>query len=175
MSGGARTTKPESRGRRSLLLAGLAALGLLSGCSGIKTYSSSLDKNLQITTETDSGSFFSSVRTAVDIYRVGTNCEAVYEGTVQLDKPSVEIGLPAHRLSYLEFVFANSSFLSNTHGKITHNNLINPRPGYDYRVRVRYEDAIYNVEIEEVFPGQTASRELGPQKMGGCNALTVKK
>ena len=156
-------------------LAGLLSLALLAGCSGIRTYPNHLDKNLRITTETDSGSFFSSVRTAVDIYHVGANCQANYEGTVQLDKPTVEVGLPAHRLSYLEFVFANSSFLANSSGKISHHNLINPRPGYDYKVRVSYKDAIYNVEIQEVFPGQMASRELGPQKLGDCNELTVKR
>ena len=69
----------------------LLAYSFLAGCSGIKTYQNTLDKNLHIKTETYSGSMFSKVRAAVDIYRVDADCKTEYEGTVQLKNPSVVV------------------------------------------------------------------------------------
>ena len=88
----------------------LFVFSLLIGCSGIKTYPNTADKNFYITTETDSGSMLSRVRTAVDIYRVDADCKTEYEGTVQLKSRSVGIGIPPGRLSYLVFVFSSSGF-----------------------------------------------------------------
>lgn len=47
----------------------LIALGLLTSCSGVKTYPNTLDKNLHVTTKTDS-----SVDATVEIYKVESNC-----------------------------------------------------------------------------------------------------
>ena len=88
-----------------------ASLLLLPACSGIKTYENSLNKNLHVHTATDSGLWFSRLRAAVEIHRVGEDCVLDYEGTVQLADPKIDIGIPPQRWSYLVFVFASSSFL----------------------------------------------------------------
>ena len=146
----------------------LLTVSLLAGCFGIKTYPNAVDKNLYVRTATDSGSFFSRVRTAVDIHRVGTDCTTDYEGTVQLNKPSVAIGIPANRWSRLVFVFASSSFLANTRRTITYETLLQPRAGYDYAITVHYKDDIYNVSVWEAQPGTSARREIEPKTLRAC-------
>jgi hypothetical protein len=145
------------------------AFGLLSGCSGIKTYQNTLTNNLHINTETDSGSMFSKVRTAVDIYRVDAECKTEYEGTVQLKKPSVEIGIPSDRLSYLVFVFANSGFFSNSSSMMSYDALLKPRAGYNYDVKVTYIGNIYNVVMHETHPRNKKGREIELKGLNACS------
>jgi len=93
---------PERRrthGKRMAVGLLFCAASLLSACSGIKTYENSLNKNLHVQAATDSGSWFSCVRAAVDIHRVGEDCVIDYEGTVQLTGRAAEIGIPADRWS----------------------------------------------------------------------------
>ena len=47
----------------------LVAVAVLPGCSGVRPYPNSLEKNVFIRTEADSGSIFSKVSAAVDIFR----------------------------------------------------------------------------------------------------------
>ncbi len=145
-----------ARGHWALAL----AVGLLGGCSGMKPYPNSLEPNLQIRTETKSGSVFSGVRAAVGIHRVDERCQIEYLGTVDLDKPTVAVGIPADRASYLVFDFASSSFLGGTRSRITQETVLRPRPGYSYEIVASYKDDIYNVVIREVHPGTGASRAI---------------
>jgi len=144
--------------------------GFLAGCSGLKTYSSNLDENLRIKTETDSGSVFSSVEAAVDIHTVKPDCSTEYAGTVQLDESSSDVGIPAGRSSYLVFVFERSGFFS-ADSTITYNTLIRPRPGYQYNATVSYKENIYNVVINEVNPGSKKNLELDPRDMSACRPV----
>jgi len=148
----------------------LLALSLLAGCSGIKTYQNTIYKNLHIKTETDSGSMFSKVRAAVDIYRVDAECKTEYEGTVQLKNPSVDVGVPSSRLSYLVFVFARSGFLSSSSSTITYNTLLKPRVGYNYDIKVSYINDIYNVVIRETHPRNKKSREIELKSLNACDS-----
>ncbi len=116
----------------------LFMFSLLIGCSGIKIYPNTSDKNFTITTETDSGSMLSKVHTAVDIYRVGPDCKTEYEGTVQLNSRVVAIGLPPGRLSYLVFVFSRSGFFSSSSSRLTYGGLLKPDADYLYDVKVSY-------------------------------------
>ena len=154
--------------RRFVIL--MLACGLLSGCAGIKTYPNTPDKNLRVRTETDSGSFFSKVRAAVDIYRVDADCKTEYEGTVQLDARSVAVGIPSGRVSYLVFVFARSGFLSPSSSNITYDTLLRPRAGQTYDVSVRYRDVIYNVVIREADSRQGKGRVIGPNDLQDCRS-----
>jgi hypothetical protein len=149
----------------------LLAFSFLAGCSGIKTYKNTLYKNLHIKTETDSGSMFSKVRAAVDIYRVDADCKTEYEGTVQLKNPSVDVGVPSSRLSYLVFVFARSSFFSSSSSTITYNTLLKPRVGYNYDIKVSYIDDIYNVVIWETHPRKKKSREIELKDLNACDSF----
>ncbi len=146
----------------------LLAVSVLSGCSGIKTYPNDLDKNLHVRTTAESGSWFSSMRTAVDIHRVRADCATEYQGTVQLNKASIDIGIPPERWSRLVFVFASSSFLANSNSSITYETLLNPRAGHEYDLQVTYQDDIYNVSIHETKPGAPTSRKINHRPLSDC-------
>ena len=70
--------KPLDHGRIILVMVSICIASLLAGCFGSKTYPNTLDKNLRVHTATDSGSWFSRVRAAVDIHRVGDDCTLDY-------------------------------------------------------------------------------------------------
>jgi hypothetical protein len=149
----------------------IVTVSLLAGCSGIRAYPNTMDKNLHIQTKTDSGSFFSKVRAAVDIYRVNADCKTEYEGTIQLNEPSIDVGIPSHRLSYLVFVFSSSSFLAGSNSTVTDDTLLKPRAGYDYEIKVSYMDDIYNVVIRETHPRKVGSRDIELKDLSGCGAF----
>lgn len=153
----------------------ICTASLLAGCFGSKTYPNTLDRNLHVHTATDSGSWFSHLRAAVDIHRVGEDCALGYEGTVQLTDPKIDIGIPPHRWSYLVFVFDSSSFLGNRNGTITYETLLKPRSNYHYDVAVRYRDEMYHVEIRETPPDQSAGRELDRLAFSACRSSSGRK
>jgi hypothetical protein len=146
----------------------LAAVGLASGCSGLKPYPNTLEPNLQIRTETTSGSAFSSVRAAMGVYRVDERCRIDYQGTVDLDKPVVSVGIPVDRASYLVFAFASSSFFAGTRGTINQETLLRPRPAYRYDVEASYKDDLYSIVIREVHRRTGASRVIELQDLSAC-------
>jgi len=147
----------------------LLGAGLLAGCSGIKTYPDTSPRNLFVKTEARSGSAFGSVRVSVHIHQVDASCRTEYLGTVQLNDPAVEIGLPPDRPSYLVFNFYSSSFLGGSTGSINYETLLRPRAGYTYDATARYVDGIYLVEIRESGARGSASRELAQRGLGACD------
>ena len=167
--------KPRDIGRTAFIIFSICIGTLLAGCSGIKTYPNALDKNLSVHTVTDSGAWFSRVRAAVDIHRVGEDCRLDYEGTVQLVDPQIDIGLPPHRRSYLVFVFDTSSFLGNRSGTITYETLMRPLPTYRYEAAVTYKNDIYHVAMREIAPNQSTSRELNRLALRDCRASSGRK
>jgi len=72
---------------------------LLAGCSGIKPYPNTFEKNIEIRTKTDSR-FLAKVRAVVDIYSVDADCQTMYQGTIDLDKTAVAIGIPTDRVTW---------------------------------------------------------------------------
>ena len=146
----------------------LVLLSALAGCSGKFTYPNTLAKNLHIQTATDSGSFFSSVRAAVGIYRVDAQCKIEYQGTVDLGEPSVSVGIPSGMPSYLVFEFANSSFLANSRRSISYETLLVPAVGYNYDIKVSYSNDIYNVEIRESRLGDSQTRSVRRKDLRAC-------
>ena len=145
-------------------------IAALSGCSGLKTYRSDLENNLQITTKTDSGSVFSSVNAAVDIHRVNPDCSTEYAGTVTLGDQPQEIGIPAGRSSYLVFVFEKSGIFS-AETMTTYNTLVRPRAGYQYVAQVSYRENLYNVILNEIDPGSRKRREIEPRGLKACRPV----
>src|SRR5687767_8024245 len=146
----------------------LLGAGLLGGCSGIKTYPDDLPKNLQVRTDAASGSAFSSMRVALHIHQVDANCRTDYQGTVQLNEPSIGVGIPPGRMSYLIFTFSGSSFLGGSSSSARYETLLQPRAGYTYDARARYKDGIYHVEIRENDPRRAAGREIERRSLAGC-------
>jgi hypothetical protein len=145
----------------------VAVTVLLGGCSGIKTYPDDLPKNLHVRTEATSGSAFSSMRVALHIHRVDANCRTEYQGTVQLNEPSIAVGVQPERTSYLVFTFSGSSFLGGA-SSTRYETLLRPRAGYAYDARVRYKDGIYHVEIRESDPRRPAGREIERRGLADC-------
>ena len=146
----------------------LLGAGLLAGCSGIKTYPDTSPRNLLVRTEASSGSMLSKVRVSVHIHEVDAGCRTHYLGTVQLDEPTVEIGVPAGKPSYLVFNFYNSSFLGGTTGNINYETLLRPRAGYSYDATARYRDGIYYVAIRESGARGSAGREVARRGLSEC-------
>jgi hypothetical protein len=144
--------------------AALLAAGLLAGCSGIKTYPDTLPKNLRIHTA------ISKVQAALHVHRVDASCQTEYQGTVQLDKPSIEVGVPAGRSSLMAFTFSSSSFLGGSSSSIRYETLLTPRAGYTYDVKASYLDSIYSVTIREIDPRGSSSREIGRRDLRTCKA-----
>jgi len=148
--------------KRRLYAVTLAA-GLLAGCSGAKTYPDTLPKNIHVRTET------SNMRTELHIHRVDANCLTEYQGTVQLDKPSVQVGIPAGRQSLVAFTFSSSSFLTGSSRSVRYDTLLTPRAGYTYDVKVSYLDNIYNVTVREIDPRRSSSREIERRGLNACS------
>lgn len=151
--------------------AALVSAVVLAGCSGVRPYPNTLEKNVVIRTATDSGSIFSKVAAAVDIFSVTSGCETEYLGTVDLDRPSVAVGVPADQLSYMVFVFSSSSFFGSSRSTISHETLLQARAGYSYDVRVSYMDDIYNVAINEQGPRNPGGRKIALRDISVCKTL----
>ena len=142
--------------------------GLISSCSGLRPYVSDYEKNLYISTRTEASGFLASVDAAVDIYSVNSDCAREYQGTVDLRKTSVAVGLVPNTPSYLSFTFESSAFLANSHGTMSYDTVLVPRDGYDYDVSVSYIDNIYNVTIRERNSSSGESRELVATLLDSC-------
>lgn len=155
---------------RSSITAVAFAACFITGCTGLKTYHSDLENNLQITTQTDSGSMFSNIQAAVDIHTVNPDCSTEYAGTIQLADSSTDIGIPSGRSSYLVFVFEKSGIFS-AETSTSFNTLIRPRNGYHYTAKVSYQENIYNVIINEIDPGGRESHELEATGMYACRPV----
>lgn len=145
----------------------LSAL-MLAGCSGMKTYPDVANKNVHLRTKVVDGSVMTSMHAGLDIYTVDAKCETIYVGTVELDKPAVDIGIPPGQLTYLMFVFSSKGMLGGVNSATTYETLLRPRAGYEYRAEVRYVDDIYNVDLFESQPGKKGGRELEPRRLENC-------
>jgi hypothetical protein len=148
----------------------LLGVVLFAGCSGIKTYPDTSPRNLVVKTEARSGSVLGRTRVSVHIHEVDANCRTQYQGTVQLSEPTVEIGLPPERPSYLVFNFYSSSFLGGSSGSINYETLVRPRAGYTYDAIARYVDGIYLVEIRESGARGKPGRDIARRGLTDCTS-----
>lgn len=146
-------------------------IGLLAACSGIKPYPDIPEKNLQVRTSTESGSIFSKVRASLSISRVDAQCGTEYEGTVDLKRESMRVGIPVERWSYLVFHFSSSGFLSSTSSTMSQSTLLKPRAGYRYDVEVIYRDDTYNVVIHESRSQKGDGREIALRRLDTCQRV----
>jgi hypothetical protein len=146
---------------RTRLLVVTAAL-VAAGCSGLKTYPNDAPKNLRVATQTDS-----SARAALHVHEVTGACATRYAGSLQLDAPALEVGIPAGRPAYLVVTFDTSSFLGGSRATSVAT-VLEPRAGFEYELAVRYKQAIYDVALREVDPRKRVSRELSRRPLAGC-------
>lgn len=121
-------------------------VALSAACSGLKTYPTGAGGNLAVRTQMEG-----NVRAAMHIHRVDAQCRTEYQGTVQLDRPSVVLSVPAGQASYLVVTFDTSSFLAGSRSTSV-GTLLNPRPGDGYELAVRYRESIYDVALSQSDP-----------------------
>lgn len=133
----------------------------LAGCSGLKTYPNDAPKNVHVATQTERG-----VRAALHVHQVSGECARRYEGTLALDRPVLDIGLPAGQPSYLVVSFDSSSFMAGSRSTSV-GTLLTPRAGYEYELAVRYRQDIYDVALREI-DRKGARRELARRPLAGC-------
>lgn len=136
----------------------VALLLLLAGCGGSTPYADLPDKNLRVLTSAQGTSV------VMGIHRLDEKCFAHYEGVVQLDRPLVDVGLPAGRRSLLVFEFYSTGILSGTRS-LKREASITPRPGYRYEAAVVYKNSLYGVDLFEIDP-RGNKRELELRR--GC-------
>ena len=152
---------------KGALCATLLGAAVLAGCSSAgKTYPDVLAKNVHIRSETSS-----NVRAEVHIHRVDAKCLTEYEGTLRLDRPSVELGIPAGRMSVMAVTFSISSWVAGSSSSTRYATLLTPRAGYQYDVKVSYRENIYGVAIREIDPRRSSSREIERRDPSTCKAL----
>jgi hypothetical protein len=133
-----------------------------AGCSsGRKVYTDEAPlKNISVRPQ------LSGVRGALHIHSVDAQCKTEYRGTVDLDRASVPVGLPAGRMSYLVFDFSGSSLLRGSHS-ISSATLLTPRAGHRYEIEASYRNDIYHVALREV-PPKGAAREVTLADFASC-------
>jgi hypothetical protein len=144
------------------------SIAVSAGCSGVKTYPHSLDRNLQIRSETVTGSPLFRVRTALSVYRVDERCELEFEGVVNIDQPKMSVGIPAGRWSYLDFTFTDPSLGGDPSSSVRRETMFRPRAGYRYDIAVTYRKDVYHVAIREIAPRGGAGREVEFRDIRAC-------
>jgi len=146
---------------KTALACGLALA--FTGCAGPTPYRDDIaPKNVNVRTATAS-----DVRAVVGVHSVDAQCRAQYLGVVALDKPSIAIGIPPERWSYLLFQFSTSSLLGSSRSAVSKGTLLKPRAGYRYEVDVSYRDDIYNVVVREKTP-RGRDREIPLLELDSC-------
>lgn len=160
------TTTMHNRNARWIVL-GLVPI-FLAACSGVKTYSQRLPKNMHVTTRVVSVSAMKGTVAEFDIHRVNARCETNYLGRVYLDRPTIDVGIPVDELIYLDFIFASKAFMSTTVSAVRYQTIFTPRRGYQYDARVDYDRGIYNVVIRERRPGGSGGRIIEQVPLSSC-------
>jgi hypothetical protein len=149
-------------------LGAAALVALAAGCSGLKPYPNDGPiKNITVRTAASSGSVFSSVKVALDVHGVDAACATRYLGTLQLDQPTLAVSLPPGRGSLLTFQFLSSNFLGSSHGSISRQVFITPRPEQRYELDVTYRDDLYDVVLRERVRSD-ALREVALRDLSAC-------
>jgi hypothetical protein len=144
----------------------LVAAAMLAGCSSAKVYPEVRPANLHVRTETSP----TQVRAEIHIHRVDADCRTQYEGTVPLDRPVVELGVPAGRTSVVAVTFSTSSMLRGSRSSVRYATLLTPRAGHRYDVKVTYRENLYDVVIRENDPRGSSSRQLARRDPAQCKA-----
>ena len=138
------------------------ALALLAGCSGMKTYPNTLEKNLTVHTKARSESLFPRLRVDIDIFDVVGDCRVEYRGSLKLDQPSIEIGLPVNKPIYLSIVFTRNSIGSRS--TLTHETVLTPRTQHYYSDEVSHLDGMYQVIFRERGATRNSPARVLPRK-----------
>lgn len=136
----------------------LALIFITAGCSNIKPYPSTADKNLQIRSKV-SGTFLREVKAVLQIHSMKGGCVVDYLGTVDLKEGLTQVGVAPGQPVYLIFLFNISSFAGGG-TMMPYTTVFTPRSGTRYMADVSYSDSIYYVSIHELGSRGVPGREL---------------
>lgn len=145
-------------------------LSLQISCSGVKTYSNTLQNNFYVKTKVNTGSALTSTVTAFDVHRINARCELDYMGRIYLDDPLVKVGVPVDEMIYLDFIFVSKAFMSTTSSVVRYDTLLMPRSGYSYDTEVSYINGIYNVVIRETRTGSSIINTIERKSLNSCKS-----
>jgi hypothetical protein len=156
----------ESAGPRTLCAGLLFALSVC-GCSGLKSYPNTLEKNARIHVRTEGGTLLSRIGIELDLYSVDPACAAQYLGTVELNDSTIELGLPLDQKMRLAYVFSRDALLG-TSGTTVIEMMVTPRRGERYEFDVAYLKEGYTA-TGRVFPaGAAPSRDIEHSRLRDC-------
>ena len=136
---------------------------LIAGCSGgRKPYPDDVaPRNVSVRPA------LAGVKGTVSVHSVDAQCKTEYLGTLDLDQPTVALGIPSGRPSWLVFNFSNWSLLRGSHA-MSQETLLTPRAGHRYEIEASYQNDIYNVVLREL-PPKGAARELPLRDFSACS------
>jgi hypothetical protein len=142
-------------------IAALVALLALAGCAGdgVRDYRSVGENNLSIDAKIQSNSFGTVRGALLHVYELNAACKLVYIGTIALDKPKVDVGLPTGKLLFLRAEFVTRERFSESGTRNGYSYVLQPRAGYRYAADIRQQDRMYKFALTERAPGG-ARREL---------------
>lgn len=131
--------------------------GLVTGCSSVKPYKSTLPANLYIKAQTDS-----DVTPTVDIYAVGKACQLTLQGRVEVGNKIKKVGITETKPSYLVVNFSKSSFWSGQSSSMSSDVMLSAKPGYSYHMDLSYVDAIYDIKLKSTHLKSGKTRTVEP-------------
>lgn len=137
---------------------------LVTGCSNVKPYKSTLPVNLSIKAQTES-----DVTPTVDIYAVDKVCQLTYQGRVEVTGKLKKVGITENKPSYLVVNFAKSSFWSGQSSSMSSEVMLSAKPGYSYQMDLSYLDAIYDIKLESTHLKSGKTRPVEPAGLGDCD------
>lgn len=138
-------------GFRAACLLGLFLL--TAGCSNIKTYPSTADKNFLVRTKV------SGAVATLQVHSMKGGCVVDYLGTVDLMNGISQVGIAPGQPVYLAFLF-NTHRFGGGGGMVPYTTIFTPRAGSQYVADVSYADKIYYVSIHEVGARGVLGREM---------------
>jgi hypothetical protein len=124
---------------------------IFSGCSSVKYYPNTQDKNMLVKIKTESGSMFSGVKSYLHIYTLKSDCSIKkHLGVVELPEPETEVGISTGKPLQIEIAFEVGGGFFSSGSSVTRTSAnIKPRAGYFYEADASYNDGIYDLEIFE--------------------------
>ena len=159
----------ESTSARTFGAAVLLASSLC-GCSGLKTYPDTFEKNARIHVRTEGGTLLSRIEIALDLYAVDAACGSKYLGTVELEDSTIELGLPLDQKVRLAYVFSRNALLG-TSGTTVIEMMVTPRRGEHYEFDVEYLKQGYTA-TGRLFPaGQTQGKDIEHSRLRDCKPI----
>jgi hypothetical protein len=142
---------------------------ILTGCSGLKTYTNDAAKNAVIRVRTDPGTLLTQRAIDLDLYAVDSACRATYLGSLELRDPQIEVGLPLDGRILLAYVFSRSAVIG-TSGTTVIEMLLQPQRGHRYEFEVSYMKAGYSATGLDFGPGQGQGSHIEHSRLRDCKS-----